>query len=132
MRDTITRWRSGMNGAKIAADTLAAAQVNTERVRNLWTAVYEDVVGKVEVNPKDDIEHRRKERFVKAMHTMTATFDKERSTMKSSMWLAVNAATNWIQHSYGTKDVAESAYSSWVGNKARQTSDAFTTALKML
>ncbi len=127
-------WRSRLNTAKDFGDQLAAIEATHKRCQELWMAVYEDVVGhKIPTNPQSDNEERRKNRAVNAMQSMAKIFDAERGLgCKPSMWLASQAATNWIQNVNGRTKVndGERSISKMLGFKAHQTSAAMSIAAK--
>ena len=130
---TLSQWRTRLGTIKTQADDLAAVEVNAERVRQIFLAVFERQVGyTIKSIPTTGIEERRKERAVAAISHMSEVFDLERSTgCRPSLWLAANAATNWVQHCSGRLEGADRAASCLLGSKAQQTSAAFSTAISV-
>lgn len=129
----LAQWRSRLTVAKEQADYLAAVDVDAEKVRMIFVAVYERQSGEsIPLAPITPTEIRRKERAIVALAAMTAVFDEERSQgCKPSMWLAANAATHWIQHTSGRIDAEQREYSCLLGLKADQSAKAMATVLAM-
>ena len=125
---SLAMWRSRIAVAKSDADKLAQIEVNHERCQSVWMAVYERLHGySIPVLPNTPMETRRKERAVVALGEMAKRFDLERQTgCKPTLWLASQAATNWIQHVSGRLEENERAASSILGSKASQTSMAMS------
>lgn len=125
---SLSTWRSRIAVAKNDADELAKIQVNHERCQTVWMAVYERLMGySIPVYANTPVETRRKERAIVALGEMAKVFDLERqSGCKPTLWLASQAATNWIQHTSGRLEENERAASSILGLKAYQTSMAMS------
>lgn len=129
----LKQWRERIQTMKDDADRMAAVEVTHDRVREVFLAVYERQVGHtVPLLPKTHTEERRKDRAMAALSHMELVFDAERSHgCKPSMWLAANAATNWIQHCSGRLEAEDRAASSLVGLKADQTASAMALVAAM-
>jgi phage/plasmid-like protein (TIGR03299 family) len=128
--NTLAQWRSRIAVAKSQADEMAAAAVNAERVRDIFVAVYEQQTGqRIDLAPRTFVEQKRTSRALAALAHMGKTFDLERQGgCKPSVWLAANAATNWIQHVSGRLDASDRTASCVVGLKAEQTARAMSCA----
>ncbi len=119
-------WRSGIDADKAVSDQLASIECNHERCQRLWLAVYEDTCGTV-----DETDDRRKARWIDAAQTMSDTFDSERGQgCQPSMWLAYNAATNWVQHHYGRSGNSRE-WSTLMGRRRQISSHAIHRALSI-
>ena len=126
--ETLANWRSRLAVAKSDADRLAEIEVTHDRCQSVWLAVYERLHGySVPVLPTTPVETRRKERAVVALGEMAKVFDLERENgCKPSLWLASQAATNWIQHTSGRLESQDRVVSQLFGLKAQQTSMAMS------
>jgi len=123
-------WRGRMSAIKAEADTLAALDVNSERVSAIMVAVYEATTRlKIPTNPTTAVEQRRLIRATDAIAYMQKVFDTERSQgSKPSVWLAANSTTNWIQHVHGRLDGDNRTASCVLGTKAVETAQAMRIA----
>ncbi len=131
---TVSQWRGRIYTMTRQADALASVNVNHDRIRELFVSVYERQVGySTPVYPSSPMEIRRKERAVAALSHMSSVFDRERGIgCKPSMWLAANAASNWVQHCSGYQTADERQVSSVIGTKGGQIAQAFGIAASML
>lgn len=127
---TVGRWRQRLTLAREQADAMAAAEVNHDRVRAIFTQVYEQQTGqRIDLAPRTPLEAKRTSRALAALSHMGKVFDAERQQgCKPSVWLAANAATNWIQHVSGRLDAADRSASCSLGLKAEQTAAAMAIA----
>jgi len=131
VQDALRQWRDRLRIIKSEGDTLAALDVNSERVSAIMVAVYEATTGiKIPTNPTTPVEQRRLIRATDAISYMQKVFDTERSQgSKPSVWLAANSTTNWIQHVHGRLDGEDRAASCVLGAKAVDTARAMRIAL---
>ena len=127
---TVGQWRQRLALAREQADAMAAAEVNHDRVRAIFTQVYEQQTGqRIDLAPRTPLEQKRTSRALAALSHMGKVFDAERQQgCKPSVWLVANAATNWIQHVSGRLDAGDRSASCSLGLKAEQTAAAMSIA----
>lgn len=139
LKSDIDRWYATVQAGRDVAKTLAATQVNRDKVRDLWADVLMRLDGPTPSDPKDGWEQRKKDRAVGFLATCARVFDEEGAKYGFHGWTAVNAATNAIQHyraglaMRGSRNDSQArAYAAWDGATADATDMAFEIALQTL
>ena len=133
----IKSWDATIAQGADVARKLAAKPVTREQVQALWLDVVQRLDGEVPVNPKDGWQENRRERAVAGLAHMAQVFDRERAQFGANLWVAANAATNWVQHvraqdSVRTKDASVRAYAAWEGSTADAVSEALDAAVALV
>lgn len=132
----IAQWHAAILKGKEVGDRLAARPVSRQEVQDLWVEVVQRLDGKIPASPKNGWEQRSRDRAVAGLAHMAETFDRESQQFGANLWVAANAATNWIQHqrtAYALRTKgAEAAYQSWNGSTADDTAEAFDAALALV
>jgi phage/plasmid-like protein (TIGR03299 family) len=135
LADCVKAWRNTIDSGADTARRLASIPVDREKVRALWVDVIQSLDGQeIPFDPQTPAEQRRKDRAVAALAHASRVFDVESQTYGANLWVAANAATNWIQHERApanarTKDRLALAYSAFDGQVAEDVSDTFRIAL---
>jgi hypothetical protein len=125
-----------VQGADVAKQ-MARTPVSREQVQALWVDVIQRIDGEIPQKPKNGWEENRKERAVAGLAHMAQVFDRERSEFGANLWVAANAATNWIQHvraqdAVRTKDATVRAYAAWDGTTSEAVSEALDAAAELV
>lgn len=125
-----------VQGAEVAK-RMAAKPVTREQVQALWLDVIQRLDGEVPTNPKNGWEENRRERAVAGLAHAAQVFDRESQQFGANLWVAANAATNWVQHvraqdSVRTKDASVRAYAAWEGSTADAVSEALDAAVALV
>lgn len=133
----IKSWQNTIDTGAQTARTLAAKPVTREQVQALWLDVIQRLDGEIPQNPKNGWEENRRERAVSGLAHMTQVFESERQQFGANLWVAANAATNWIQHvraqdAVRTKDETVRAYAAWDGSTSDAVSEALDAAVELV
>ncbi len=132
VRDAVRRWFNDAGKGEVQANLLAAKAVNREWIMGYWAEIVTAQYGKVEQNPKNGHEQRRKDRATGFLQHAAQAFDAESAKFGATAWIAANAATSALQH-YRALDqrgtAEERAADAWDGDTAEATADAFAGAL---
>lgn len=84
-----------------AMNALAAKSLTSAQIQSLWTDVLVALDGPIAIDPVNDQQARRKVKAVEALANMARVFDSEAAQFGPTAWVAVNAATNYIQYHRG-------------------------------
>jgi phage/plasmid-like protein (TIGR03299 family) len=133
LKECIANWRNTIDAGRDVALVLAKAKVNREKIQSLWTQVIEVLDGEIPEKPKNGWEEMARARAVEGLAYMSQVFDRESKQFGANVWVAANAATNWIQHvrsayNVRTKDSAVRTYSAWDGTTASHIAAAYEIA----
>lgn len=133
----IKSWDATIAQGADVARKLAAKPVTREQVQALWLDVIQRLDGEVPSNPKNGWEENRRERAVAGLAHAAQVFDRESQQFGANLWVAANAATNWVQHvraqdSVRTKDASVRAYAAWEGSTADAVSEALDAAVALV
>lgn len=103
MRDMMTGFSQVVRIDREAMDALAHRMPTREEVQSLWTDVIVRLDGPIPPAAPNASERdlRRRDRAIEALSHMTRVFEEEASLYGHSLFVAVNAATNWIDHVRG-------------------------------
>lgn len=132
LKQTLERWKATMESGKEVARALAGKQMTREAIQSLWVEVFVALDGPIPSNPANGHEQNRRDRAVEAFAHMTRVFDAEAGQFGANLWVAANAATNWVQHLKSQKSVRDGSvrtYSAWDGRVAQETAKVFDLAL---
>lgn len=137
LKRCIQQWQNTIEDGRVFAGHLHKTSMNRDKVRSLWLDVIERIDGEIPDSPKNGWEERSRDHAVQALAHMSQVFDEESQRFGATGWVAVNAATNWIQHvrplhAARTKDAQERAYSAWDGSVQRLVGQAFGVAKEVL
>lgn len=133
MKEILARWRANIDAGREVATTLANRPMTREEIQSLWTEVFVALDGPIPSNPANGHEQNRRDRAVEAFAHMTRVFDTEApSHGGANLWVAANAATNWVQHLKAQRSVRSSEdrpFAAWAGRTAAETAEVFDLAL---
>lgn len=136
LKRAIQTWQEQIDKSASISRRLAAKPMNRDSIRELWVDVVERLDGAgIPMNPKNGWENNRKERAVNGLAHMAQTFDREQQQFGANLWVAANAATNWVQHirsqdSVRTKDAQARQFAAWEGSVADDVAEVFAAALE--
>ena len=111
---------------------LASKALTRNEIQELWVDVLTALDGPIPTKPKNDAEHRRKQRAVDALGAMSRTFDEESQSFGATAWIAANAVTNWIQFKRGTLKADERMNSDIFGSYAATKRTVMQKALSLV
>jgi len=84
------------------ANELASKDVNRDWLQNFWANVYSELYDDiVQDNPNTFTTDTQMRRYMKAKSTMlkwSMTWDREYPIFGANRWIALNSATNWVDH----------------------------------
>lgn len=133
IKELLARWRVNTEKGREVATTLANRSMSREEIQSLWTEVFVALDGPIPANPSNGHEQNRRDRAVEAFAHMTRVFDTEApSHGGANLWVAANAATNWVQHLKAQRSVRDGdsrPYAAWAGRTAEETAEVFDLAL---
>ena len=121
-------YRSSTQKHRELIDTLAAKDVNDEKVKQFWLECYVRHFGAFEMNPKTDAELKAKDKAMDAMSDCRRRFEIESSKFGSNAWIMMNAYTGWVQNDRNSRVRAQS---NLLGVNADRTNEAFSFALSV-
>lgn len=131
----IEEFNSRTKTFKEAADILAYKPVTTEFVQQFWTQVYVDLFGKIHSNPVNEVQEEDNKSARKAMIKWSETFDLETKVSGANLWTAVNAVTNWLDHSQvyrGNRKHETRFVDTLFGDGAKEKVSVLTSALALV
>lgn len=128
----INRWTASIKDGKAFADRLGQRTVSRADIQDLWVEVIERLDGKIPGNPSNGWEQRSRDRAVAGLAHMSEVFDREAQQYGANLWVAANAATNWVQHQrseYATRSKGlEAQYEAWNGTTASDIAEVWQVA----
>ena len=113
-------------------NVLSNRTMNTQDVQRFWLELYGAIETPVVGNPKSEEEY---DNYIKAQTTIAKwadVFDDERKRINApaSMWVAVNAATNWMQHRVPSRGKVPTTENRHFNNIVGATSDDVLKAVR--
>ena len=113
-------------------NVLSNRTMNTQDVQRFWLELYGVIETPVVGNPKSEEEY---DNYIKAQTTIAKwadVFDDERKRINApaSMWVAVNAATNWMQHRVPSRGKVPTTENRHFNNIVGATSDDVLKAVR--
>lgn len=135
LKRCIQTWQDSIAKSQERSRDLARVQMTRQAIQDLWVDVVTRLDGPVPTNPKNGWEENRKERAVAGLAHMAKTFDLESQRFGANLWVAANAATNWVQHirsqdSVRTKDAQARQFAAWEGSVADDVAEVFQASLE--
>jgi len=135
LKRCIQTWQDSIVKSQERSRDLARVQMTRQDIQDLWVDVVTRLDGPVPTNPKNGWEENRKERAVAGLAHMAKTFDLESQRFGANLWVAANAATNWVQHirsqdSVRTKDAQARQFAAWEGSVADDVAEVFQASLE--
>ena len=134
----IKAWDATIAQGADVAKRMAAKPVSREQVQALWVDVIQRLDGEIPQGKNlNGWEENRRERAVAGLAHMAQVFDRERAQFGANLWVAANAATNWVQHvraqdAVRTKDATVRAYAAWDGTTSEAVSEALDAAVALV
>ena len=128
IKGVLKRWRTSRDEQAARLDSLAAASLNRDQIRELWIRVIEACDGPLPGTPTTPAEQRRRDRAAESLAYMSQVFDREASRFGGNALVAANAATNWIEHSRGRLDGEARLSSRLFGDYGKMVDQTFRTA----
>lgn len=135
LKRCIQTWQDSIGKSQERSRDMARVQMSRQDIQDLWVDVVTRLDGPVPTNPKNGWEENRKERAVAGLAHMAKTFDLESQRFGANLWVAANAATNWVQHirsqdSVRTKDAQARQFAAWEGSVADDVAEVFQASLE--
>jgi phage/plasmid-like protein (TIGR03299 family) len=133
MAGIIKQWFANMEKGQAVASRLAAKPMNRAAIQALWVEVVQRLDGEIPNNPTNGWEETRREKAVVGLAHMAQVFDRESQQYGANLWVAANAATNWVQHvrsQYAIRkgDSTARAYAQWNGSTADDSAEVWKVA----
>jgi phage/plasmid-like protein (TIGR03299 family) len=133
LKTTINQWFKSIETGRQFAASLAARPMTRAQVQDLWVEVIQRLDGEIPAKPTNGWEERSREQAVAGLAHMAKVFDVESQRFGANLWVAANAATNWIQHvrsdySVRAKDVGVRRFAAWNGTVADDTAEVWKVA----
>ena len=135
MAGIIRQWFSNVEKGQSVAARLAAKPMTSAAIRELWVEVIQRLDG--EIPAAQDVsnkwEENRREKAINGLAHMAQVFDRESQQYGANLWVAANAATNWVQHvrsQYAIRkgDSTARAYAQWNGATADDSAEVWKVA----
>jgi phage/plasmid-like protein (TIGR03299 family) len=84
---------------KVKANALACSSLSVEQVQQFWTNVYTQMFGNIHTNVETEAQEKANKKAASVMIKWADTFDSEVKHSGANLWTAMNAVTNWLDHS---------------------------------
>jgi len=118
-KDIIAEYKNTGNLFRNCVSVLAKRPASHDTLRRFFFEVYQMMEGEIPTRPVTPEEEKSHAKAVAAIGTWDNTFERESDDNPASMWLAINAVTNHIQHKQAARGrqatVASRAYSNLNG-----------------
>lgn len=133
LKATINQWFQSIGKGKEFATALALRPMTRQQVQDLWVEVIQRLDGEIPSNPKNGWEERSREQAIAGLAHMAKVFDVEQRQFGANLWVAANAATNWVQHvrsdySIRAKDQTVRQFAAWNGSVSDDTAEVWKVA----
>jgi phage/plasmid-like protein (TIGR03299 family) len=136
MATAINRWHAALKEGKEFGDLLGRRAVTRQEVQDLWVEVIQRLDGDIPADPKNGWQERSRERAVAGLAHMSRVFDAESQQFGANLWVAADAATNWVQHvrsEYATRSKGiDRTYAAWNGTTADDTAEVWQAAAALV
>jgi len=136
LKRTIHLWQESIDKSSKTSRQMASKPMTRAQVQDLWVEVVQRLDGEIpQGKDLNGWEQNRRERALNGLAHMAKTFDLESQQFGANLWVAANAATNWVQHiraqdSVRTKDNSVRQFAAWGGTVADDVAEVFETALE--
>jgi hypothetical protein len=132
MEKALTQYKNTGKLFEEYVNVLSNRTMNTQDVQRFWLELYGAIETPVVGNPKSEEEY---DNYIKAQTTIAKwadVFDDERKRINApaSMWVAVNAATNWMQHRVPSRGKVPTTENRHFNNIVGATSDDVLKAVR--
>jgi phage/plasmid-like protein (TIGR03299 family) len=132
MQKALTNYKNTGKMFEEHVNVLSSRTLNVQDIQRFWLELYGRVETPVVGNPKTEDEY---DNYIKAQTTIAKwsdIFDAERRRINApaSMWVAVNAATNWMQHRIPSRGKIPTTESRNFNNIVGSTSDTVSDAVR--